>query len=68
VAFASEEAESLPAESDCPERKSTCSYFAVHRFRVKKEFFSVESVTAVPIFEKRVFIKSKMAEGGIRGE
>jgi len=28
--FASEEAEALPAESDCPERKATCSYFAVY--------------------------------------
>jgi len=28
--FASEEAEALPAESDCPEWISTCSYFAVH--------------------------------------
>jgi len=27
--FASEEAEAVPAESDFPERKSTCSYFAV---------------------------------------
>jgi len=26
--FASEEAEALPAESDCPQRKSTCTYVA----------------------------------------
>jgi len=28
--FASEEAEALPAESDCPQRESTCSYVAVY--------------------------------------
>jgi len=30
VVFASEEAEALPAESDCPEQKSTCFYVAVY--------------------------------------
>jgi len=35
VVFASEEAEALPAESDCPERKSTCSYFTVYIRRLK---------------------------------
>src|SRR5699024_11683367 len=28
--FSSVEAEALPAKSDCPERKSTCSYFAAY--------------------------------------
>ncbi|HLR40316.1 MAG TPA: hypothetical protein VK091_01485 [Virgibacillus sp.] len=40
VVFASEEAEALPAESDCPERKSTCSFFALYiNYEIKSDIF-----------------------------
>jgi len=51
--FASEEAEALPAESDCPQRKATCSYVAVYRFCVKNNL-PAERVIAVLNFGKTV--------------